>query len=41
MFPFAKELGWRPKTSEYRKAVGVSDLVCGLILIFIPGNGNV
>ncbi|XP_067951071.1 novel acetylcholine receptor chaperone-like [Watersipora subatra] len=37
VFPFAKTLGWKPKTSEYRKAVGTTHLVCGLLLIFIPG----
>ena len=37
VFPFYKQLGWRPKTSEYRRAVGTIELVCGLILMLVPG----
>ena len=37
VFPFYKQLGWRPKTSEYRRVVGTIELVCGLILMLVPG----
>lgn len=40
MFPLYKQTGWRPKTSEYRRAVGTAEVVCGLILMFVPGKGG-
>ncbi|XP_033741342.1 transmembrane protein 35A-like [Pecten maximus] len=37
VFPFAKLTGWRPNPHTYRKIFGGSEIVCGVILVAIPG----
>ena len=36
-FPFYKLTGWRPYAKNYRLAVGIAEMVCGAIMILIPG----
>ena len=37
VFPFYGLTGWRPFAKNYRLAVGIVEIVCGAILILIPG----
>ncbi|XP_060067724.1 novel acetylcholine receptor chaperone-like [Ylistrum balloti] len=37
VFPFAKLTGWKPNPHTYRKIFGGSEIVCGVILVAIPG----
>lgn len=37
VFPFYRISGWRPYAKHYRMAVGIAEIVCGIILVFIPG----
>jgi hypothetical protein len=35
-----KQTGWKPNPHTYRKAVGTSEVVCGAVLAFVPGNNS-
>ena len=37
MFPLYEVTGWRPYAKNYRLAVGIAEVVCGAILVLIPG----
>ncbi len=37
VFPFYQITGWRPYAKNYRMTVGIAEIVCGTILILIPG----
>lgn len=37
VFPFYQQTGWRPFAKNYRMAVGIAEIVCGAILVLIPG----
>jgi len=37
VFPFYEITGWRPFARNYRLAVGITEIVCGLILVLVPG----
>lgn len=37
VFPLYQSTGWRPYAKTYRLAVGLTELICGTILILIPG----
>ncbi|CAF3485881.1 unnamed protein product [Rotaria sp. Silwood1] len=37
VFPFYKITGWRPYAKNYRMTVGIIEVICGVILILIPG----
>ncbi|CAF0819545.1 unnamed protein product [Rotaria sordida] len=37
VFPFYQVTGWRPYAKNYRLAVGIAEVVCGAILVLIPG----
>ena len=37
VFPGSKYTGFKPKPTVYRKVVGWLEIVCGAILIIIPG----
>jgi len=37
VFPLQKQTGYQPPADLYRKAVGITEVVCGLVLAFIPG----
>ncbi|CAF3369398.1 unnamed protein product [Rotaria socialis] len=37
VFPFYKMTGWRPFAKNYRMTVGITEIVCGIILILLPG----
>jgi hypothetical protein len=37
VFPFYQITGWRPYAKNYRMAVGIAEIVCGAVLVLIPG----
>ncbi|XP_046566175.1 novel acetylcholine receptor chaperone-like [Haliotis rubra] len=37
VFPLVKQTGWKPNPHTYRKAVGTAEVVCGILLAFVPG----
>ena len=37
LFPFYTVTGWRPNAHTLRKVVGVTEVVCGIVLAMIPG----
>jgi len=37
VFPFVGLTGWKPNAHIYRKVVGVTEVICGLLLAFVPG----
>ncbi|CAF3570030.1 unnamed protein product [Rotaria socialis] len=37
VFPLYEMTGWRPFAKNYRMAVGIAEVVCGAILVLIPG----
>ncbi|CAF3322297.1 unnamed protein product [Rotaria socialis] len=37
VFPLYEMTGWRPFAKNYRMAVGITEVVCGAILVLIPG----
>ncbi|CAH1799331.1 unnamed protein product [Owenia fusiformis] len=37
VFPFVNQTGWKPNAHTYRKAVGVTEVLCGSTLAIIPG----
>lgn len=37
VFPFYEITGWRPFAKNYRLTVGITEVVCGAILVLIPG----
>jgi len=37
VFPLYQTTGWRPFARNYRLAVGITEVVCGAILVLIPG----
>ncbi|CAF4734096.1 unnamed protein product [Rotaria sp. Silwood1] len=37
VFPFYQVTGWRPFAKNYRLTVGIAEVVCGAILVLIPG----
>lgn len=37
VFPFFKYTGWRPFAKNYRLTVGITEVVCGSMLILVPG----
>ena len=38
VFPFYKYTGWRPYAKNFRFAAGLAEVICGAILVVIPGN---
>jgi len=40
VFPFVKMSGWKLNPHLYRKVAGGSEVVCGVILVAIPGMSN-
>lgn len=37
VFPFYKQTGWRPLAKNFRLTIGILEIVCGAILVIIPG----
>ncbi|CAF0847991.1 unnamed protein product [Brachionus calyciflorus] len=37
VFPFYKYTGWRPYAKNFRFAAGLAEVICGAILVVIPG----
>jgi len=37
VFPFVELTGWKPNPHTYRKFVGTTEVVCGIILAILPG----
>ncbi|CAF0989513.1 unnamed protein product [Rotaria magnacalcarata] len=37
VFPLYEMTGWRPFAKNYRMTVGITEIVCGAILVLIPG----
>ncbi|CAF0787669.1 unnamed protein product [Adineta steineri] len=37
VFPLYEQTGWRPFAKNFRLAVGITEFVCGAILVLIPG----
>jgi len=37
VFPFSELTGWKPSAHIYRRVVGVTEIICGLLLTFVPG----
>jgi hypothetical protein len=37
VFPFYKITGWRPLAKNFRLTIGLMEVVCGAILVLIPG----
>ena len=38
VFPFIVQTGWKPNPHMYRKVVGTTEVVCGMLLACVPGN---
>ncbi|ELU03263.1 hypothetical protein CAPTEDRAFT_181278 [Capitella teleta] len=38
VFPFQELTGWKPNAQSLRKFVGTTEVVCGVILVMIPGS---
>ena len=38
VFPLYKYTGWRPYAKNFRMAFGMTEVICGAILVIIPGN---
>ncbi|XP_041350632.1 transmembrane protein 35A-like isoform X2 [Gigantopelta aegis] len=38
VFPLVKQTGWKPNPHTYRKAIGTAEVVCGVLLAFVPGS---
>ena len=37
LFPFSKLTGWKPFAKNYRKSIGILEIICGSILVLFPG----
>ena len=37
VFPLHKITGWKPFAKNYRLAVGISEIICGSIMVLVPG----
>lgn len=37
VFPFYHMIGWRPYAKNYRMTIGIIEIICGAILVLIPG----
>ena len=37
VFPLARFTKWRPFARNWRLTVGITEVICGLILVLIPG----
>ena len=37
MFPFAEMTAWKPNPHMYRKVIGTTEVVCGILMAIIPG----